>query len=97
MLAERTSVALPEVSQHFTEGGCAQPAGKRVPSILAGAAALPCNQARSTHWQMACGECVRETTQVLAFEGSPQHAQQVSDMDNTPIISPSGVINVGFA
>ena len=71
VFADRTSIALPEIPQHFAEGGCTQPAGKRVPSILAGTAALPCIQVRSAHWQMVGGECAWQTPQILAFEGPP--------------------------
>lgn len=97
MLADRTSIALPEVSQHFAEGGCTQPAGKRVPSIFAGITALPCIQARSAHWQMVGGKRARQTTQIFAFEGPPQHAKHIFDMDNTPSFALFVAINVAFA
>ena len=46
---------------------------------------------------MAVRKCPRQTTQIIAFEGSPLPAEQVFDMDNTPIVSQSGAFNVGFA
>ena len=68
VLADRTSFALSEVPQHLAERGDTQPAGQRVPSILAGAAALSCSHARAAHWQVSGEPSAWQATQVYDFE-----------------------------